>query len=66
MSRIKKGDKVKLLNPHMTVRRLKNGRRSCISKTGTVLHVSGHCVWVKPARWKLGNIELYDNEVKKI
>ena len=65
-SRLKKGDKVKILMPDMTVRRLKNGRRSGVSKTGIVLHVDGAYVWVKPARWGIGNIEFLENEVKKI
>jgi len=65
--RLKKGDKVRLLMPAMTVYRRKDGKRSGESKTGTVIGVNGAYVFVKPSRWKhAGFIEFLVNEVRKI
>lgn len=65
MLKFKKGDKVKFLSPSITVRRLNNGRRSAESKTGTIVHINGHNVHIRPARWPIGySIELTDEDIK--
>lgn len=65
--KIKKGDKVRILMPAMTVYRRKDGKRSSESKTGVVLGVNGAYVFVKPSRWKnAGYIEFLVNEVQVI